>query len=48
MGPGDRASEIASLLSRLAVLMTEAPASEVPQPRTMPERVLLTVEEAAR
>jgi excisionase family DNA binding protein len=43
----DRANEIADLLSRLAVLMAQQPAPETPQPRSMPERVLLTVDEAA-
>lgn len=43
---GNRATEIAGLLTRLAVLMSEQPPNtEVPQP--MPVRVLLTVEEAA-
>ena len=43
---GTLATEIAGLLTRLAVLMSEQPPkTEVPQP--MPMRVLLTVEEAA-
>jgi excisionase family DNA binding protein len=43
-----RASEIADLLARLAVLMSDQPPTpEVPVSRPMPERVLLTVEEAA-
>ena len=44
-----RTAEIADLLARLAVLMTDqkAPAAHVPTSRPMPERVLLTVEEAA-
>lgn len=42
-----RAAEIADLLARLAVLMTDQPSPEVPASRPMPARVLLTVEEAA-
>lgn len=43
-----RAAEIADLLARLAVLMSDQPpATEIPISRPMPERVLLTVEEAA-
>lgn len=43
-----RTTEIADLLARLAVLMTEqAPTPEIPVSRPMPARVLLTVEEAA-
>jgi excisionase family DNA binding protein len=43
-----RASEIADLLARLAVLMSDQPPTpEVPVSRPMPARVLLTVEEAA-
>lgn len=44
-----RATEIATLLGRLAELMSDDQRRESPQPtpRPMPERVLLTVEEAA-
>lgn len=44
-----RTTEIADLLARLAVLMTEqTPTPEIPASRPMPARVLLTVEEAAQ
>lgn len=43
----DRPHEIANLLSRLAVLMAQPSTPEQAQQRSMPERVLLTVEEAA-
>ncbi|MGH3686255.1 MAG: helix-turn-helix domain-containing protein [Pseudonocardiaceae bacterium] len=43
-----RTTEIADLLAQLAVLMSDQPpTSETPVSRPMPERVLLTVEEAA-
>lgn len=43
-----RTAEIADLLARLAVLMSEQPPTpKVPVSRPMPARVLLTVEEAA-
>lgn len=43
-----RTTEIAELLARLAVLMSDQPpATEIPVGRPMPARVLLTVEEAA-
>lgn len=44
-----RTDEIATLLARLAKLMTDDQRDEKPQPaaRSMPPRVLLTVEEAA-
>jgi excisionase family DNA binding protein len=44
-----RATELAVLLGRLAELMSDGQRSALPQPppRPMPERVLLTVEEAA-
>ncbi|MGB6164411.1 MAG: helix-turn-helix domain-containing protein [Pseudonocardiaceae bacterium] len=43
-----RTIEIADLLARLAVLMSDQPSThEVPVSRPMPARVLLTVEEAA-
>jgi excisionase family DNA binding protein len=43
-----RATEIATLLGRLAELMSDGHSeSPHPPPRPMPERVLLTVEEAA-
>ncbi|MGH3914797.1 MAG: excisionase family DNA-binding protein [Pseudonocardiaceae bacterium] len=43
-----RTTEIADLLARLAVLMAhQPPTTPVPAPRPTPERVLLTVEEAA-
>lgn len=43
-----RTTEIADLLARLVVLMSDQPpAPEVPVSRPMPARVLLTVEEAA-
>lgn len=44
-----RAAEIAALMNRLAELLTEEPAPPPPpERRPMPERVLLTVEEAAQ
>lgn len=43
-----RTTEIADLLARLAVLMSDQPAAtEIPVSRPMPARVLLTVDEAA-
>jgi len=43
-----RTTEIADLLARLAVLMSDQPPTpEVPASRPMPAQVLLTVEEAA-
>lgn len=43
-----RATEIADLLARLAALMADQPSTtHAPPSRPMPERVLLTVEEAA-
>lgn len=43
-----RTTEIADLLARLVVLMSDQPpAPEAPVSRPMPARVLLTVEEAA-
>lgn len=43
-----RSAEIADLLARLAVLMTDQPpAPEIPESRAIPARILLTVEEAA-
>jgi excisionase family DNA binding protein len=45
----DRNAEIAELIARLTVLMTTVqPVVGVPAPRAMPDRVLLTVEEAAQ
>ena len=44
----NHATEIADLLARLAVLMSQqTPVPELPVSRPMPTRVLLTVEEAA-
>jgi excisionase family DNA binding protein len=43
----DRATELAALLARLAELVVASPPPAVPQPRSTPERVLLTVAEAA-
>lgn len=43
----DRTAEIADLLARLASLMAGPPPAEAPLPRPMPQRVLLTIEEAA-
>jgi excisionase family DNA binding protein len=42
-----RTAEIADLLARLAVLMTEQPSPKVSESPPIPVRVLLTVEEAA-
>jgi excisionase family DNA binding protein len=43
-----RAIEIADLIARLAVLMSQqSPGTEAPVPQPIPIRVLLTVEEAA-
>ena len=42
-----RAGEIAALLGQLAELLTEQPQAEIPESRPMPQRQLLTVEEAA-
>ena len=47
MATNARATEIADLLARLAVLMADQPPAEIPASRPMPARVLLTVEEAA-
>ncbi|MBB5807048.1 excisionase family DNA binding protein [Saccharothrix ecbatanensis] len=47
MNRDGRNAEIADLIARLTVLMTAQPAVEVPTQRSMPTRVLLTVEEAA-
>jgi excisionase family DNA binding protein len=47
MATNARATEIADLLARLAILMAEQPPAEAPASRPMPARVLLTVEEAA-
>jgi excisionase family DNA binding protein len=43
-----RTTEIASLLTRLAELMADHPQEEERPASTMPERVLLKVEEAAQ
>jgi excisionase family DNA binding protein len=44
-----RATEIADLLARLAVLVSkQSPNTEAPIPQPIPIRVLLTVEEAAQ
>jgi excisionase family DNA binding protein len=44
----NRATEIADLLARLAILMSkQSPGAEAPVPQPIPLRVLLTVEEAA-
>lgn len=42
-----RAGEIAALLGQLAELLAEQPQVETPKSRPMPQRKLLTVEEAA-
>lgn len=44
-----RTTEIATLLARLTELMSEVRQAEAPQPpaRQLPQRVLLTIEEAA-
>lgn len=47
MTTNHRAAEIAALLGHLAELLTEQPRAEVNERRSMPERKLLTVEEAA-
>lgn len=49
MSTDAQATELATLLRRLVEVMSESRRSESPQPppRPMPERVLLTVEEAA-
>lgn len=39
--------DLATLLAQLAQLLTDDRPAAVPEPRPMPERVLLTVEEAA-
>jgi excisionase family DNA binding protein len=44
----NRATEIADLLARLAILMSkQSPDAEAPVPQPIPLRVLITVEEAA-
>lgn len=43
-----RAAEVAALMARLAELLTDPPTPEPTPRRPMPERVLLTVEEAAQ
>lgn len=47
MTADERTTEIAHVLARLTTLMASQPAPEVTTPRVMPERVLLTIEEAA-
>lgn len=49
MSAENRAKKIAALLAELAALMAEEPVAppEAPRRRPMPERTLLTVEEAA-
>jgi excisionase family DNA binding protein len=47
MGTDTRAVELATVLGRLAELMSDSRRSEPQPPRRMPDRVLLTVEEAA-
>ncbi|MGH3829217.1 MAG: excisionase family DNA-binding protein [Pseudonocardiaceae bacterium] len=49
MGTDTRTTEIAALLARLGQLMSQEQRNEVPQQptRSLPERVLLTAEEAA-
>lgn len=47
MTTDERTAEIAHVLARLTALMASQPAPEVTTPRVMPERVLLTIEEAA-
>lgn len=46
----NRADKIAALLVQLAELLSDEPQPqpEIPEPRVSPERVLLTVEEAAQ
>jgi excisionase family DNA binding protein len=47
MSAASRGTEIASVVARLVELISDQPTAEVPVPRQMPERVLLTVEEVA-
>ncbi|MBV9139584.1 MAG: excisionase family DNA-binding protein [Pseudonocardiales bacterium] len=47
MTADERTAEIAHILARLTALVADQPAPEVPTPRVTPERVLLTIEEAA-
>jgi excisionase family DNA binding protein len=46
-GWADDTTEIADLLARLAVLITPAPTPATVEPHPLPQRILLTVEEAA-
>lgn len=48
MNTDTRAAEIAALLTRLTELITPREPATMPAPRPTPERVLLTVEEAAQ
>jgi excisionase family DNA binding protein len=47
MSTESRDTEIASVVARLVELISDRPPAQVPEPRKMPERVLLTVEEVA-
>lgn len=47
MSTESRATEIASIVARLVELISDQPFAEVPEPRQIPERALLTVEEVA-
>ena len=47
MSTESRGTEIASVVARLVELISDQTPVEAPKPRQMPERVLLTVEEAA-
>lgn len=47
MSTESRGTEIASAVARLVELISHQPPAEVTEPRQMPERVLLTVEEVA-
>jgi excisionase family DNA binding protein len=47
MSAESRGTEIASVVARLVELMSDQVPADMPEPRQMPERVLLTVEEVA-
>lgn len=47
MNTESRGTEIASVVARLVELISDQPPAEALEPRQMPERVLLTVEEVA-
>jgi excisionase family DNA binding protein len=47
MSAESRGTEIASVVARLVELISDQVPADMPEPRRMPQRVLLTVEEVA-